>query len=542
MKTILYNSVYVNPYAYNVFPQLAYPEKEEENFVESCKIVGQLDILNLNDGTIDTYKQVNSIDFSKYAGSRIEISQYTKDGAVLLGEWLIPGEVTPPYTTFMFAGIIADNKMHSAADKINPEGETLDFGYVYSWVNDKVADITVETSSVIPNHTEYTLTKLEPKEIGDPTHSVTLTIGPNTEPGTVYPIIKLTQDISNTWISFMYTQEKQVVAEGNVGDICLYDKANDKLIIVANDDFSAEKYPLDSYSSVGVVVIPKSHNVYGDGSCGVMSLKEMNYNSPDDGSISRQNMYWGGYGDDISLPNLNQIPTGNTSNGIPTGQTSYAYLPSDKFSGTQCAHDTDAYYYFPIYIPSPYLTDGSRNPGYYQTTSPSSLNNALADFDGIGNSQVLWDLATSQSSWKTASSITNNSGSGYYPAACCCWRYHTEGTNQGDWYLPACGELSYIMPPFNKINDAIGKMRTAYGSSVGVELGTGDDYWSSSEYSSDNARSVNTNYGYMYGLGKNFGIYVRAFLRVNNNTDNTYILIENDKNVADKLQTNIIIK
>lgn len=89
MKTILYNSVYVNPYAYNVFPQLAYPEKEEENFVESCKIVGQLDILNLNDGTIDTYKQVNSIDFSKYAGSRIEISQYTKDGAVLLGEFNI---------------------------------------------------------------------------------------------------------------------------------------------------------------------------------------------------------------------------------------------------------------------------------------------------------------------------------------------------------------------------------------------------------------------------------------------------------------------
>lgn len=514
MKTILYNSVYVNPYAYNVFPQLAYPEKEEENFVESCKIVGQLDILNLNDGTIDTYKQVNSIDFSKYAGSRIEISQYTKDGAVLLGEWLIPGEVTPPYTTFIFAGIIADNKMHSDADKINPEGETLEFGYAYSWVNDKVADITVETSSAIPNHMEYTLTKLEPKEIGDPTHSITLTIGPNTEPGTVYPIIKLTQNVSNTWISFMYTQEKQVVAKGNVGDICLYDKTNDKLIIVANDDFSAEKYPLDSYSPVGVVVIPKSHNVYGDGSCGVMSLKQMNYTTPDDGSTSYQYIHWGGYGDDISLPNLNQVPTGNTSNGIPTGQTSHAYLPSDRFSGTQCAHDTDAYYYSSSYIPSPYLTDGSRNPGYYQTSSPSSSSNALADFDGIGNSQVLWDLATSQSSWKTASSITNNSGSGYYPTACCCWRYHTDGTKQGDWYLPAAGELGYIMPPFNKINDAIDKMRTAYGSSVGVELRTSANYWSSTEYSSSYARRMYAGYGSVHILNKDDYCYVRAFLRV----------------------------
>ena len=126
----------------------------------------------------------------------------------------------------------------------------------------------------------------------------------------------------------------------------------------------------------------------------------MNYNSPDSGSTSSQEMRWGGYGDETSLPNLDKVPaTGYTSNGIPTGQNSDAYLPSDRFSGTQCAHDTDAYYYNTSRtpIPSPYLTDGSRNPGYYQTSSPSSSSNALADFDGIGNSQVLWDLATSQS-------------------------------------------------------------------------------------------------------------------------------------------------
>ena len=242
----------------------------------------------------------------------------------------------------------------------------------------------------------------------------------------------------------------------------------------------------------------------------------MNYNSPDSGSTSYQNMYWGGYEDDISSPILYQVPTGNTSNGIPTGETYSAYLPSDKFSGTQCAHDTDVSYYNTSYapIPSPYLTNGSRNPGYYQTSSPSSSNNALADFDGIGNSQVLWDLATSQSSWKTESSITNNSGSGYYPAACCCWRYHTEGTSQGDWYLPACGELGYIMPPFNKINDAIDKMRTVYGSSVGVELNNSDFYWSSTEYSSNDARFVNTSYGRVSKDSKNSIGYVRAFLKV----------------------------
>ena len=289
------------------------------------------------------------------------------------------------------------------------------------------------------------------------------------------------------------------------------------------DKWSIDDYPTDKYEPIGVVVVPSSHNVYGNGCCGVMSLKEMNYNSPDTGSTSYQYMYWGGKGDDLSLPNLDQVPTGNTANGIPTGQDNHAYLPSDKFSSIQCVHDTDVSYSLTPSsandpAPSPYLTDGSRNPGYYQTSYPSSSHNALADFDGIGNSQVLWDLATAQSDWKTASSITNNTDSGYYPAACCCWRYHTEGTSQGDWYLPACGELGYIMPPFNKINEAIGKMLTAYGSSVGVELDTNRRYWSSTEDSSSTARFMSMNDGGIYVGSRYYTDYtVRAFLRVNSN-------------------------
>ena len=300
------------------------------------------------------------------------------------------------------------------------------------------------------------------------------------------------------------------------GDLCFYDKQNAKVIIVSGKDWSIETYPSSRYVPIGVVVVPGIHDVYGDGSCGVMSLKPMNCDTPSTGGTSEQSMYWGVFRDHISLSNLNKVPTGNTSNGIPTGQTPSAYLPSDKFSGTQCAHDTDAYYSTSGNepIPSPYLTDGSRNPGYYQTTSPSSSSNALADFDGIGNSQVLWDLATSQSDWKTASSITNDYSSGYYPAACCCWRYHTEGTSQGDWYLPACGELGYIMPPLNKINDAINKLRTAYGSSVGVELNTNKAYWSSTEYSSDTARGVATYNGRVDHYTKLANDYVRAWLRV----------------------------
>ena len=306
-------------------------------------------------------------------------------------------------------------------------------------------------------------------------------------------------------------------------DLCFYDRTTDSLIIVAGDAWNSSTYPSSRYVPIGVVVVPGSHNVYGDGSCGVMSLKPMNCSTPSTGGTSEQYMYWGVYGTDISaLPNLDQVPivgsgsnVGNASSTV-TGEEYYAYLPSDKFSAVQCPHDTDAYYYSSSssydQAPSPYLTDGSRNPAYYQTSSPSSSSNALADFDGIGNTErIIAQRGTKDyNSWTPGRTTEAD-----YPAASCCDMFHTEGTSQGDWYLPACGELGYIMPPFNKINDAIGKMRTAYGSSVGVELGTNIGYWSCTEYSSNYARHVSTSNGGVYGgLSKDNGDYVRAWLRV----------------------------
>ena len=295
-------------------------------------------------------------------------------------------------------------------------------------------------------------------------------------------------------------------------DLCFYDRTTDSIIIVAGDAWNISTYPSSRYVPIGVVVVPGSHNVYGDGSCGVMSLKPMNCDTPSTGGTLEQTMYWGVYDTNIAiLPLLHQVPIGNTSNGIPTGSDSEGYLPGDKFIGTQCAHDTDAYYHYSPYIPSPYLTDGSRNPGYYQTSSPSSAANALADFDGIGNTATI----ITQRGTKDYNSWTpGRTTAADYPAASCCDMFYTEGTSQGDWYLPACGELGYIIPPFNKINEAIDKMRTAYGSSVGVELNTGRRYWSSTEHSSDFARSVFTNNGGAEFMYKNNAYPIRAWLRV----------------------------
>ena len=305
-------------------------------------------------------------------------------------------------------------------------------------------------------------------------------------------------------------------ADSVAGDYAFYDKTADKIIIIDQTKWSADKYPSNKYTPIGIVVVPGTHNVYGDGSCGVMSLKGMDCDNPSQGAASNEYMYWGVYGTDIStLRNLDQVPTGNQANGLPTGELDHGYLPSDDSSDTQCAHDTDVYYNSSPYIPSPYLTDGSRNPGYYQTTSPSSSNNCLADFDGRGNTNkiIIQRGSKDYSSWRPGTSSESD-----YPAASCCDMFYTDGTQQGDWYLPACGELGYIMPNLKKINEAITKMRNAYGSSVGVTL-SNDLYCSSSEYNSYSVRRVYTGNGDVYNGPKNLEYYVRAFLRVKDSTN-----------------------
>lgn len=330
---------------------------------------------------------------------------------------------------------------------------------------------------------------------------------------------KITPKLNGVDLSRVMHNERQIwpeivtgiaLADTKAGDVLLWDKINQKKLFISSDNLS--NYPAESYTPIGVVIVPASHNVYGDGSCGVMSLKEMDCDNPSQGAASNKYMYWGDYGTNISsLPDLTLVPMGNTENGIPIDSASYGYLPSDRFSGTQCIHDTDAYYSTPPYSLSPYLTDGSRNPGYYQTSPPSTSGNALADFDGIGNTEkIIAQRGTKDyNSWKP----TYNSEADY-PAASCCDMFYTEGTRQGDWYLPACGELGYIMPPFNEINNAITRIRNAYGSSVGVEFSANGYYWSSTEDSSTLARRLYLdNGGIGSGIKRNYE-YVRAFLKV----------------------------
>lgn len=195
-----------------------------------------------------------------------------------------------------------------------------------------------------------------------------------------------------------------------------------------------------------------------------MSLLSASLDTPDEGSASNIDIRWGQYNIDTELPNLDKVVHQGYMNKKPLdtveGVSNQGYIPlmrEGMMKGKECPTDPGTWYhnstsYLNVYIPSPYLEDGSRNPFYYKVDSPSTPENALSDFAGKANTELLISLATAQEDWKTATSITNQNEAGYSPAACACWRYHTPGTSQGDWYLPACGELGYFASRFDMIN------------------------------------------------------------------------------------------
>lgn len=129
MKTCLYQPIFINPQAYFVFPSLYHIEKGD-SFIEHANITGQLIVNTLTDDPIIlTVKDNNQVDFSIFAGKHIRISQYTDEGAVILGEWLMPGESTPVYPDWFTSSVkaIYDPKKQGLTNYDVIEAYTEDF-------------------------------------------------------------------------------------------------------------------------------------------------------------------------------------------------------------------------------------------------------------------------------------------------------------------------------------------------------------------------------------------------------------------------------
>ena len=360
--------------------------------------------------------------------------------------------------------------------------------------------------------------------------------------------------------SYTISQESEVVdsAHANVLDIVFESKKTDDVIIVKNEAWSAEKYPESDWSPIGIVVIPAEHGVLKDGTgtvnqCGIMSLLEMHPDHPESGDTIGDLIIWGGtpYGSfdayDISgktdgLGRYDSVTDGlKNYNGIPSSKT--------KNNKAEAFHETDPYYVnVPVqeyagdglkwgtgspYAPTPYAGEGFQFGPYnedYGTTSLDTSNraNAFADFKGIVNTKILTDLHTGQSNWKTANKITDSFGLNLFPAACCCARFHTKNTKAfvdctteelrngtGFWYMPAYGELVYILPRKADIESTMKKLESIYKGKVIFQSNLELWYLSSSERNKSECCLLHTEYGIGNGReDKDMTSHALAFMRL----------------------------
>lgn len=271
---------------------------------------------------------------------------------------------------------------------------------------------------------------------------------------------------------------------------------------------------VEGKTPVGICVAPASH--FADNKARFMSLRVMTPDSTEGSAVSTgYRVVW--QTNDISssadiqeLITYDNIVTIN-NNGTLKELLSFAnshsaYIPSkdpDEEFGyvygnehyTNGVYDAINHPYDPKtpdqlnFLPSPFLSDGiSKNDLCF------TPNQALSAVNGEDNTSILLQLSNTT-----------------YVAANLCHSF-TPGTHNGEWYLPAAGELMYAMVQHKAVNDAIAEANTSIPNS-GLELSNESTLTSTEIYSTSLGTSIlvmnpsltgETYYKNYYGLCRAF--------------------------------------
>ena len=184
-------------------------------------------------------------------------------------------------------------------------------------------------------------------------------------------------------------------------------------------------------------------------------------------------------------------------------KTNFAYVSSNEtacslgsilYSDKKCYAGSTPSGKTPIGI----VFDANRRTAIALESSPSRMewSTEYVDISGITN---IIDQSKARQDFNgkanTAAIKAHNSSLSNYPAAKYAYEYKTTGTNAGEWYLPALGELNTVYSNKDYMNYAL--------SLVGKKDITRDNYLkSSSEYSNDSAWSLRFSDGAVFSLGK----------------------------------------
>ena len=334
-----------------------------------------------------------------------------------------------------------------------------------------------------------------------------------------------TKDISG--IGYAENDDKVVYCDNlfeRIGTIVL--SKNNELSYCHYKNYNASDWA--SYKKEGIIVIPKEH--MSDGRDRMIPLSGVTSTAGTAGSYTT--MQWGPTGSTALSKQYTRVPSWTNEPGGTVGSTSWGYVPSDKFSGiteesilgsgytlvsgqtkmySKGSGDNITYLYWggryandesvaydirtsgtsagTVYstLPSPYGYMGSVNSDF--RNDPGNGNNAFLDINGSGNTDVLYSLGSGYSAATACHNFTNG-GSGMF-------------SSPGDWYLPAFGELAFIVPRYLLINRAI-------SAAGGVQLPS-TNFWSSSEFSGTYSWYVRTNIGTVGDYTKTVGVYVLPF-------------------------------
>ena len=212
-------------------------------------------------------------------------------------------------------------------------------------------------------------------------------------------------ELSRPFIAYTTDNDKvyygPAAVKAEVGDIVVYSVSDDLLHYIKQADYNTTSYPSASYVPVGVVAYPQTDDAILGPS----------------GEITFMGVNW--------LSKTSPDSGKTTEESMPWGPT--------------------------FDVP--------------ELTNYSDSGTAITDMNGKANTEAVLKYATAQTDWKTASAITWTDAEGYYPVFECAWRYHTSGTAQGDWFVPAAGQLNYLQTN----SDELTKMNAGF-TAIGADV------------------------------------------------------------------------
>ena len=237
--------------------------------------------------------------------------------------------------------------------------------------------------------------------------------------------------------------------------------------------------------------------------------------------------------EDCQVPNVAYIEENDTVKMLKvkpreiTGEVGGIYYSDGTITGPNDAVDTSK---TPIgvIVQAPTVENGLKTTivSVYEPKLDGTNNTS-------GNSQFYWALSGTEAATTDTPEIPNKddgnkditvySGKAFTKvlvdkygsdaqAAYACSIYSTEGTEPGDWYLPSASELKQMFTiNFNLIYN---KLDNLYSLKKGKNINSGNNYWSSSEYNSNNAYMMRIGNGTPNDSGKK-GIWgVRPFCTI----------------------------